>query len=519
MANGDGTNVTRMAHSSGVAPGPNILFLFTDQQRADSLGIVNGWAKTPHLDALAEAGVLFTSCFANAPVCIPSRFSLMSGLYPHNLGVQTNRNATYPAGLETWVGKLRRGGYRTSMFGKLHLHPTQGDLRDYERLVHRFGFDDVDEVGGPRALRSCSANLTDRWERAGVRSAYRQDVAERYNHTPWVVRPSPVGADLYYDTYVARSAADYLRDYARPEPWFCYVGFPGPHEPWDTPEPWASAYEPGDMAPPRAEPRSVTGRPVGMLDDRLADRPAVSPPEIAALRADYAGGVSLIDDLVGEILEVVRSRGEWERTIVVFTSDHGEMNGDAGLLYKEVFLDGAVRVPLIIRDPTGASGTTVDDPVELVDLGATVLDLAGRDDTGSFRMGRSLAGVVRGEERSPSRPDVLSELRGEVMLATADWKIALNAEGETYLLFRRSDDESENLAGVEGHEEIQRSLEQRVLRRLIASSTRDQDFADVQPDPSPVSSLLRRLVGDRWYDGLASRAAAPLGRARRLARR
>jgi hypothetical protein len=148
-----------------------------------------------------------------------------------------------------------------------------------------------------------------------------------------------------------------------------------------------------------------------------------------------------------------------------------------------------------------------------------VLDLAGRDDTGSFRMGRSLAGVVRGEERSPSRPDVLSELRGEVMLATADWKIALNAEGETYLLFRRSDDESENLAGVEGHEEIQRSLEQRVLRRLIASSTRDQDFADLQPDPSPVSSLLRRLVGDRWYEGLASRAAAPLGRARRLARR
>ena len=511
--------MTAMAHSSGVAPGPNILFLFTDQQRADSLGVVNGWAKTPHLDALAEEGVLFTSCFANSPVCIPSRFSLMSGLYPHNLGVQTNRNATYPAWLETWVGALRRRGYRTSMFGKLHLHPTQGDLRRQERLVHRYGFDDVDEVGGPRALRSCSANLTDLWEQAGVRTAYRQDVAERYNHTPWVVRPSPVGADLYYDTYVARSAADYLRDYSRPEPWFCYVGFPGPHEPWDTPEPWASAYDPGDMPPPRPEPRSTTGRPVGGLDERLRDRPAVSPPEVAALRADYAGGVSLIDDRIGEVLDVVRSRGEWERTIVVFTSDHGEMNGDAGLLYKEVFLDGAVRVPLIIRDPTGASGATVADPVELVDLGATVLDLAGRSGAGRFRMGRSMADRVRGDDRSPTRSDVLSELRGEVMLATADWKIVLNAEGETYLLFRRSDDESENLAGVEGHEEIQRSLEQRVLRRLIASSTRDQEFVDLQPPSASASSFLRRMMGDRRYGELTARAAAPLGRARRLVHR
>ena len=95
------------------------------------------YKRQPHLDALADEGVLFTSCFANAPVCIPSRFSLMSGLYPHNLGVQTNRPITYPTRLDTWVEVLRRSGYRTSLFGKLHLHPTQGDLRKRERLVRR----------------------------------------------------------------------------------------------------------------------------------------------------------------------------------------------------------------------------------------------------------------------------------------------------------------------------------------------------------------------------------------------
>jgi choline-sulfatase len=510
------TNVARMAHVSGVIRDPNILFVFTDQQRADSLGAVNGWARTPHLDALADEGVLFTSCFANAPVCIPSRFSLMSGLYPHNLGVQTNRTITYPTRLETWVEVLRRSGYRTSLFGKLHLHPTQGDLRKRERLVRRFGFDDVDEVAGPRALQACSTALTDQWERDGVRDAYRRDVAERYANTPWVVRPSPVGLDLYYDTYVGRSAAAYLRSYDRPEPWFCYVGFPGPHEPWDTPEPWASAYEPRTMPAPRAAPRSSGDRSVGALDRRLHDRPDISPGEIAALRADYAGGVSLIDDVIGEVLQVVRDRGEWDRTIVVFTSDHGEMNGDAGLLYKEVFLDGAVRVPLIIRDPTGCAGGEVADPVELIDVGATILDLAGRSDDATFRMGRSMAGVVRDPASPPPRTDVLSELRGEVMLATADWKIALNAEGETYLLFRRSGDESENLAGIEQFEDIQRSMEHRVLRRLVATSTGDQVIAELQRPSTTVATLLRRLAGDRRYDDLRVRLAAPLARARHL---
>ena len=505
-----------MTHGTGVTQDPNILFVFTDQQRADSLGIVNGWAKTPHLDSLADEGVLFTSCFSNSPVCIPSRFSLMSGLYPHNLGVQTNRNATYPSRLETWVESLRVSGYRTSMFGKLHLHPTDGDLRRRERLVRRFGFDDVDEVGGPRALRECSANLTALWERNGVRDAYRDDVAERYDNTPWVVRPSPVGLDLYYDTYVGRSAANYLRAYERAEPWFCYVGFPGPHEPWDTPEPWASAYDPDAMPAPREEPRSYGDRPKGVLDDRLRDRPTLSPREVAALRANYAGGVGLIDDLVGELFQVIRDRGEWDRTIVVFTSDHGEMNGDAGLLYKEVFLDGAVHVPLIIRDPAGVTGRTVAEPVELVDVGATVLDLAGRSDTGTFRMGCSMAGAVRDAQGFPPRSDALSEYRGEVMLATSDWKIVLNADGETYLLFRRSGDETENLAGVEGFEEVQHSLELRVLRRLVSSSSREQMGPVPRSQSSLAATLLRRVAGDRGYEELKERMTVPLDRARHL---
>lgn len=471
----------------------NILFILTDQQRADSLGVVNGWSATPNLDALAGAGTLFTDCFTTSPVCVPARFSLASGLYPHNLGVQTNRIVTYPEWLDTWFGRLRRNGYRTSMFGKNHLHPDGGDLRASTRLLNRLGFDEVDEVGGPRALQTCTANLTDLWDRHGVRRAYRDDVAERLRDKPWIVRPSPVGLDLYYDTYVATSAARYLRHYDRPEPWCCYVGFPGPHEPWDTPDPWASAYDPAAMPPPRDAPRSLGERPTGDLDARLERRPPLTADEVAALRADYAGEVSLIDHLVGEVFEAVRDRGEWDRTVVVFTSDHGEMNGDAGLLYKKVFLDGAARVPLIIRDPASPPGT-VEGPVELMDVGATVLDLAGLADHSAFRMARSLAPSVRGHGVSLPRTDALSEHDGEVMLATADWKIVLNATGETYLLFDRSADESGNLAGATEFADVQRSLEARLLQRLVQTSSRHPVFS-APPPASTVASVARRVFG------------------------
>ena len=461
---------------------PNVLFIFTDQQRADSLGIVNGWSGTPNLDSLAKEGTLFTSCFTNSPVCVPARYSLMSGLYPHNLGVQRNQPLDFPVWLETWIGRLRTHGYRTSMFGKIHLHPMRGDLRRKVDHAHKIGFDDVNEVGGPRSMRQGTTDLTELWDRQGVLTAFRDDLAERQLEEPWVARPSPLGLDLYYDTYVGRQAAQYLKEYDRPEPWCCYVGFPGPHEPWDAPIPWATAYDPKDMPEPTKPPRSLADdRPRGELDARLDDLPPIDGAAIAALRANYAGEVGLIDHLVGDILNVVRDRGEWDRTIIVFTSDHGEMNGDAGLLYKEVFLDSAVRVPLIIRDPMSRPTPEVTELVELMDVGPTVLELAGIESGTDFRMAKSVAGLIRGEPRPTHRTEVLSEFAGEVMLVTDKWKIGLNRSGQTYLLFDRSVDESTNLAGSEDFAEIQHQLESQVLQRLVSTASHEVNFPSIDP--------------------------------------
>ena len=214
---------------------------------------------------------------------------------------------------------------------KTHLHPHNGDLREREGdLMNAYGLDDVNEIGGPRASANVLSHMTAMWEEKGLWEAYRADYRERFSTKPHLVRPSTLGLEDYADVYVGQQAKQYLQNYEREQPWCCWVSFGGPHEPWDTPEPYASMYNPEDM-PPAIPPPPTEKRPSGHLD-RLMQRvnPTFDSGEIGRLRANYAGNVTLIDAQVGELLDTIEARGELENTIIVHTSDHGEMNGDYG---------------------------------------------------------------------------------------------------------------------------------------------------------------------------------------------
>jgi arylsulfatase len=451
---------------------PNILLVMTDQQRWDALGCVGGWVDTPNMDGIASEGVRFSNAYTNSPVCVPARVSLALGRYPHNTGVWRNQPHTLPAQAPTWMSSIRDAGYRTSLFGKTHLHPHRGDLRDRAELVRSWGLDDVDEIAGPRASARCRSNLTDLWEDAGVYGAYKRDLKDRYATKPWVVRPSPVPLDLYADVYVGRQAATYLRSLETDRPWFCWVSFGGPHEPWDTPEPYASRYDPDRMPLPVRARDDGHDRPHGLLDEKLADGGvAFEPGDVARLRADYAGHVTLIDDQVGEVLRAVAERGELEKTVIAFVSDHGEMNGDFNLLYKQNFLGPAVRVPFLVRLPPGqgVAGAVSDAMVELMDLGATLVELAGATPRRRSRA-RSVVPLLADPSRA-HRDVALSELRREMMVATADWKMAVNREGEPYLLYDLAADplETRNLAALPEYAEIEQELA-RHLRATVKAT-------------------------------------------------
>ena len=437
----------------------------TDQQRWDALGCVGGWVETPTIDALAGRGVRFANAYTNAPVCIPTRVSLALGRYPHQHGVRANKPYTLPANRPTWMKAIRDAGYSTSVFGKIHLHAHRGDLRERQDLVREYGFDHVDEVAGPKASAVSRSNLTELWREAGVLEAYRADLKERKETKPWLTRPSPLPLDLYPDVYVGRQAASYLRTLESGKPWFCTVSFSGPHEPWDAPEPYADRYQPSQMPSPVEPVDDGHERPRGHLDTVLATkRVAFDPDDVARLRANYAGNVSLIDDQVREVLRAVEERADLDRTVVIFVSDHGELNGDYGLLYKGNFLNGASRIPFIVAHPgcSATAGAIADTPVELIDVGGTLTELAGATPPKQSRAKSVVPALL-----DPSRliRDVaLVEHGREAMVASPYWKLAVNRAGDPYLLFDLHSDpaETRNLAGVQEYAAIEADLRDRL---------------------------------------------------------
>lgn len=455
--------------------GYNLLLIMADQFRWDALGRTGGWARTPHLDALADEGMLFANCLTNSPVCIPARVSLATGLYPHNTGVWKNIEYDMPAETNTWMQAVRRAGYRTCLIGKTHLHRHRGDLREREPLMNAYGFDRVNEIGGPRACMWVGSHMTDEWARAGLLDAYIRDFRERFAQKPFAAKASVLPLELYADVYVGTQAREFILDYREERPWFCMASFGGPHEPWDAPEPYASLYEPELMPKAIPRPDDRAARPRGHLDELMREErhsPALSERDVAEMRANYAGNVTLIDEQIGSLVQALKERGMYEKTVIVFTSDHGEMNGDYGLIYKENLLNSAVKVPLVIRTPDlrerGLAGTVYGGMVELFDVGPTLCELAGgRLEHKQFA--RSLVPVLQRGADTPHREEAISEIHGELLLQNREWKMALNGEGEPYLLFHLAEDPQERRNRVRDPacREVVDSLRGKMLQRLM----------------------------------------------------
>src|SRR6516165_5515826 len=437
----------------------NVLFLMADQFRLDALHPIGGYGRTDALDALAADGKSFRRAITTAPECIPARFALASGLYPHQTGIWQNQGVTLSPSCWTWMQALMTTGYRTSVFGKTHFHEGwAADLRDDQGLMLGYGLIDVEEIGGPRASQFLVSGMTEKWEERGVWDAYRADFRDRFATKPWLARPSPLGLDLYYDTYIGRRALEYLSRYERSEPWFCWTSFAGPHEPWDAPAPYDTLHPSSEA--PAAIPRGSGAVPGSILEQLFCSpehSPMMTADEIAALRGNYAGNVTLIDDQIGAIIDHLKRADFYDDTLIIFTSDHGEMNGDHALIYKGNFLNSAVNIPLIIKPPKDfpLGDPSENEPlVELNDIGATIFDYIGVQPP-SWMQGRSLRPIVEGRARY-HRPYSISEFKGHTMIATQSLKCEFNSAGEVVFLINYAHDplEQENIARSPAYERI-----------------------------------------------------------------
>ncbi|MBR5742017.1 MAG: sulfatase-like hydrolase/transferase [Firmicutes bacterium] len=451
---------------------PNILFIMCDQFRADVMSCAGGPARTPNLDSLAAEGIRFTDCSTVSPLCVPARISLMLGKYPHDTGAWDNARYILSPDADLWTKAIRDAGYATSVFGKLHLHSDYGDMIAYESTVRGYGFDTVNEISGPHSSTWTRTHLSEYWKEKGVWDPFCEDMDQR--KLPYA-KPSPLPLEDYYDVYVGRCGREYLERYDGEKPWFCHISFGGPHEPWDCPEPYASLYDPSEMPDPvpLTEDRNPD-RPKGVVDKNYTKPTFRTDPENAKkLIANYCGEVTLIDEQIGAILETVKKRGEWDNTIVLFTSDHGELNGDHGMVRKRNYYRGALNVPLIVRTPetARAENRTCDAPVNLIDVGPTLASFAGAE-LDYHQFGLSLRPQIEGSAERP-REYILAELSGERMYRDDEWKIVLNANGEVYQLFHRTEDPEDriNLAGDPAYAETERELTLKLFRAVCGNTS------------------------------------------------
>jgi len=350
----------------------------------------------PAIGALAAAGTRFANCITPSPLCAPARACVATGRQYDRTGVWNNSYAL-PLELPTFYQVLRDGGYEVASFGKLDLAKPLLDWgRDGTRLMTEWGFtagfDSEGKYDGTRAYRLEPDDPRGPYHRflkeRGLAEAHGKDFAERH---PFLgSEPTPLPDDAYCDSWIGRNATDAIAGFDRDRPWFLQVNFTGPHNPMDVTKSMRARWEGVPMPPAVGNDRDPA--------DQIADS-----------RRNYAAMLENIDRWCGEMISTIEARGELENTIIIYASDHGEMLGDHGAWGKSTWRRAAINVPLIIRAPGMARGSTVDEPVSLTDLPATILDLCGTDapggmDSRSLRRALERQGDLATSDRL-TRPD------------------------------------------------------------------------------------------------------------------
>jgi len=516
---------------------PNFLFIITDQQRADWLGCMgHPVVRTPNIDSIALQGTAFEDFHVALPVCMPNRASLMTGRMPSVNGLRYN-GCALSRKANTFVDVLSVGGYRTASIGKSHLQPFTGkepvgqEKDTIERLIPEawksegkpylseepssfkdaeetefetpyYGFQHVDMVTGHGY--DCGGHYG-QW----FRKTYPnwKDLHDRKNELPHNYScaqafRTAVPEEAYPTTWIGDRAVNYINESAsHDEPFFAFVSFPDPHHPFNPPGKYWDMYSPDEFSvdlpyaahknptPPMEEVTRLWEAGEAGSIPTFAFR--ASDEHVKEAKALTAGMITMIDDQVGRLLQSLKDSGQYENTVIVFTSDHGDYLGDFNMMLKGPLKLGSItRVPMIWSDPSSRTAVRTDTMGSTIDLSASILDRAGLAPYNGMQ-GRSFLESLSGNK--PHRDEVLIEFNNQGprmgmttvprvrTLRSKTWRLSVYAGedwGELYNL-QKDPNETHNLWDEPNAREAKLAMSLRLVEHLAQ-----------QTDSSPKSNRL-----------------------------
>lgn len=341
---------------------PNVLFIFTDQQRYDTIhALGNDRICTPALDEIANQATVFDACYTPAPVCVPARFAMYSGQYCGRCGC-SNNNASFIYQGEGFYSQFTKNGYQTCSAGKMHHTQDLYGPMGFEKRYMQEEMSDPQDDYTKFILNSPYKNVFDY---NGMRS-------EMY----YIPQVSQLPQEYHPTQWVGDRSVEFLENCDADKPLFLMSAFIHPHPPFAPPAPWNKMYRTVSQDP--YMPKDPKEFEIFLSDRFALEKVGISRQDLSLLRNYYYSCISFVDYQVSRLLDVLKKRDMYNDTIIVVSSDHGEMLGDFGTMGKRSMLDGAAHIPFMIRVP-GREAQRRDDVCSLVDVAPTLLSCAGID--------------------------------------------------------------------------------------------------------------------------------------------
>ena len=445
----------------------NIVFIVADQLRADVLSCYGGHAvETPHIDSLCEQGRIYQRAVSPHPMCVPARASIMTGENAVVNGTLDNEHWLRPdrktCGVLTWPEYLADAGYHTEAIGKMHFYPW--DIN--EGFHHRIIAEDKRHI-----------HLHDDYalylKEHGLKREHGSSLAGYYENKGATVSDVPLEHQI--DRWVSDRTIEFIEHRDASKPFAVMVGFPGPHCPYDPPQKYLDMVD-TDKLGVFINETDESGRLKSSFvsNNKLpwngVDYSEFTIEQRRTVRTHYCALVKQVDDCVGDIIQSLKKQGIYDDTVIIFTSDHGDLLGDFGFVGKQYFYEKSIHVPLIIHDPERCDSATISRTVSLTDSFATILNIAGIEG----RAGIESVPLPESDEQV-EREFIFGAINYGFMITNDEWKLCRYTEehGGDMLFNLVSDPlEQVNLANDPEYAAVKNRLDTVLADRILKSTLR-----------------------------------------------